>query len=122
MLDVLIALLPALIFSIYFFGPRALLLCLVSVAACEAFEALYEKLMKKPVTVGDLSSAVTGLLLAFCLPVTTPYWVLLIGDFFAIVVVKQLYGGIGKNFMNPALAGRVFSSPSRRCSTSGSLR
>ncbi len=64
--------------------------------------------MKKPVTGGDLSAAVTGLLLAFCLPVTTPYWVLLIGDFFAIVVVKQLYGGIGKNFMNPALAARVF--------------
>lgn len=108
MLDVLISLLPALIFSVYFFGLRSLLLCLVSVAACEAFEALYEKLMKKPVTVGDLSAAVTGLLLAFCLPVTTPYWVLLIGDFFAIVVVKQLYGGIGKNFMNPALAARVF--------------
>jgi electron transport complex protein RnfD len=108
MLDVLIALLPALIFSIYFFGLRALLLCLVSVAACQLFELLYEKLMKKPVTIHDLSAAVTGLLLAFCLPVTTPYWVLLIGDFFAIVIVKQLYGGLGKNFMNPALAGRVF--------------
>ena len=107
MRDVLIALIPALCMGVYFFGPRALVLTLVSVAGCEAFEMLYRKLLKKPQSIGDLSAVVTGMLLAFVCPATTPLWMILIGDFFAIVVVKQLFGGIGKNFLNPALAGRA---------------
>ena len=108
MRDVLIALIPALVFAVYFFGPRALILTAVSVAGCEFFEWGYRKLMKQSNTLGDLSAAVTGVLLAFVCPVTLPYWTILIGDFFAIVVVKQLFGGLGKNFLNPALAGRAF--------------
>ena len=108
MLDVLIALVPALCIGIWFFGPRALTMTVVSVLACEIFEYGYRKLLKKTNTCGDLSAAVTGVLLAFVCPVTLPYWVLIIGDFFAIVVVKQLFGGLGKNFMNPALGGRAF--------------
>ena len=77
-------------------------------AGCVVFEALYRLIARKHQTVGDCSAAVTGMLLAFVCPVTIPYWTLLIADFFAIVVVKQLYGGIGKNFLNPALAGRAF--------------
>ena len=108
MLDVLIALVPALCFAVFFQGPKALALTLVSVAGCEFFEWLYRKLLKKPQTMGDLSAAVTGVLLAFVCPVTLPYWTVLIGDFFAMFVVKQLFGGLGKNFLNPALAGRAF--------------
>ena len=108
MLDVLIAMVPALCISIYFFGLRALIATLVSVAGCLFFEWGYRKLMKQPASLGDLSAAVTGVLVAFVCPVTLPYWTLLIGDFFAIVVVKQLFGGLGKNFLNPALAGRAF--------------
>lgn len=108
MRDVLIALLPALVGSVYFFGFRALLVTAVSAAACVFFEWIYRKLMHKDSTVYDCSAVVTGVLLAFVCPVTIPYWCILIGDFFAIVVVKQLFGGIGKNFMNPALAARAF--------------
>ncbi len=108
MLDVIIALIPALVMSVWFFGPRSLLLTLVSAVACVVFEWGYEKLLKKPVTVGDLSAVVTGILLAYVCPVTLSYWTVIIGDFFAIVVVKQLFGGLGKNFLNPALAGRAF--------------
>lgn len=108
MRDVLIALLPALIGACFFFGIRALVNCLVSCAGCVFFEWLYEKLMKKPCSVRDLSALVTGTLIAMVCPVGMPYWALLIGDFFAIVLVKQLFGGIGKNFMNPALAARAF--------------
>ncbi len=108
MLDVMIALVPALGVSTYFFGPRALLMTLVSMVSCVVFEFLYRLLMKKYQSVGDLSACVTGMLLAMCLPVNAPYWMAVVGSFFAIVVVKQLYGGLGKNFMNPALAGRVF--------------
>ncbi|MDD5938500.1 MAG: RnfABCDGE type electron transport complex subunit D [Clostridiales bacterium] len=108
MMDVLIALIPALCFGVYFFGPRALVMTIVSVAGCEFFEWLYRKLLKKPQTMGDLSAAVTGVLLAFVCPVALPYWALLVGDFFAMFVVKQLFGGLGKNFLNPALAGRAF--------------
>ena len=108
MRDVLIALVPALCAAVFFFGPRALIATAVSVAACELFEWGYRKLMKKSLANQDLSAAVTGVLLAFVCPVTLPYWVLIIGDFFAIVVVKQLFGGLGKNFMNPALGGRAF--------------
>ncbi len=108
MLDVLIALVPALGVAAYMFGFRAILVTLVSCAACVFFEWAYRKLLKKPKSIGDLSAVVTGTLLAYCLPVTIPLWILIIGDFFAIIVVKQLFGGLGKNFMNPALAGRVF--------------
>ena len=108
MRDVLIALLPALIGSVYFFGFRALMVTLVSAAACVFFEWGYRKMMKLDSTVWDLSAVVTGVLLAFVCPVTIPYWTIIIGDLFAIVLVKQLFGGIGKNFVNPALAGRAF--------------
>lgn len=108
MLDVIIALLPALAIAIFVFGWRALTVVCVSVAGSVFFEWLYEKLMHKPRTVGDLSAVVTGILLAYCLPVSVPMWVVLIGDAFAIIIVKQLFGGIGKNFMNPALASRAF--------------
>ena len=108
MMDVLIALVPALCAAVYFFGPRALIATVISVVACEIFEWGYRKLLHKTQTNGDLSAAVTGVLLAFVCPVTLPYWMLVIGDFFAIVVVKQLFGGLGKNFLNPALAGRAF--------------
>ena len=108
MVDVIIALMPALAIAIYVFGPRALTLTAVSAAGCLFFEWLYQRLMKKPVTVGDCSALVTGILLAYCQPVSSPMWMVLIGDAFAIIVVKQLYGGIGKNFMNPALSARAF--------------
>ena len=108
MRDVLIALVPALIMGVVFFGPRALVATLISVVACEFFEWAYRKLMKKSCANKDLSAAVTGVLLAFVCAPTLPYWMLIIGDFFAIVVVKQLFGGLGQNFMNPALGGRAF--------------
>jgi len=108
MRDVLIALTPALIGSVYFFGFRALMVALVSMAACAFFEWGYCRVMKVHCKVYDLSCLVTGLLLAFVCPVTIPYWCIIIGDFFAIVVVKQLFGGIGRNIMNPALAARAF--------------
>lgn len=108
MLDVIIAMLPALVWSVIVFGVKALTLTVVSVLGCVFWEWLYRKLMKKPQSVGDLSAVVTGMLLAFVCPTTTPYWMIIIGGFFSIVVVKQLFGGIGKNFVNPALAGRAF--------------
>lgn len=109
MLDVLIALMPALLFSgCYFFGPRAFLVTLVSAAGCVGFEALFCLITRRRQTVDDLSAVVTGVLLAFTLPANVPYWAVLMGDFFAIVVVKQLFGGLGKNFLNPALAGQAF--------------
>lgn len=108
MRDVLIALAPALIGSVYFFGPRALVVTLVSVLACFLFEKLWCKLMKQDDKTYDLSACVTGVLLAFVCPPTIAYWQLIIGDFFAIIVVKMLYGGIGKNLFNPALAARAF--------------
>ena len=108
MRDVLIALVPALAGSVYFFGLRALMVTLVSAAACVFFEWGYRKLMKLDSTGYDLSAVITGVLLAFVCPVTIPYWAIIIGDFFAIIIVKQLFGGIGKNYVNPALAGRAF--------------
>ena len=108
MLDVIIAMVPALVWAVITFGVEALLLTAVSVVGCVFWEWLYRKLMKKPQSVGDLSAVVTGMLLAFVCPPSTPLWMILIGDFFSIVVVKQLFGGIGKNFVNPALAGRAF--------------
>ena len=107
MLDVIIALCPALIMSVIRFGFRALIMVFVSVASAVFFEWLYRKLLHKPQMIGDLSAAVTGMLLAYVCPVTLPYWMLIVGNFFAIFVVKQLYGGLGKNFLNPALAGRA---------------
>ena len=107
MLDVLIALVPALCAAVFFFGPRALIATIISVVACEIFEFGYRKLLHKTQTNGDLSAAVTGVLLAFVCPVTLPYWMLVIGDFFAIVVVKQLFGGLGYIFANPAIVGRI---------------
>ena len=108
MRDVLIALLPALIGSIYFFGFRALTVTMVSVAACVFFEWLYCKITKQPCKIYDLSACVTGVLLAFVCPVTIPYWTIILGDLFAIMLVKMLFGGLGKNIVNPALAGRAF--------------
>ena len=108
MRDVLIALAPALIGSVVFFGFRALLVTLVSAAACVFFEWAYSKIAKVHCKIYDLSAVVTGVLLAFVCPVTIPYWCIIIGDFFAIIVVKALFGGIGRNIVNPALAGRAF--------------
>ena len=108
MRDVLIALVPALLGSIYFFGFRALLVTLVSAAACVFFEWGFCKIRKLHCKTYDLSAVVTGVLLAFVCPVTIPYWTIILGDFFAIVLVKMLFGGLGKNIVNPALAGRAF--------------
>ncbi len=109
MLEVLIALTPALLFSgLYFYGPRCFLTAGVSALGCVAFETLFCLLTGRRPTVGDLSAVVTGVLLAMCLPANVPLWTVLAGDFFAIVVVKMLFGGLGKNFMNPALGGLVF--------------
>ena len=108
MRDVLIALVPALIGSVYFFGLRALMVTAVSAAACVCFEWLWCRLMKRDNKTYDLSAVVTGVLLAFVCPPTIPYWIIILGDLFAIILVKMLFGGIGKNFVNPALAGRAF--------------
>lgn len=108
MRDVIIALLPALAVAVVMFGINALLLTVVSVVACVFFEWGYRKMMKKSNSVADLSAVVTGILIAFCIPAGAPLWLPVIGAFFAIVIVKQLYGGIGKNFVNPALAARAF--------------
>lgn len=108
MTDVIIALIPAFIWGVICFGIRALAVVLLCVASSVFFEFAFNKLLKKPSTIGDFSAAVTGLLLGLNLPAAVPYWMPVIGSFFAIVVVKGLFGGIGKNFMNPALAARVF--------------
>ena len=106
MLTVVIALLLPAFFGIYNFGFRALVLILISIATCVLTEYIYEKLMKKPITIGDFSAVVTGLLLALNLPVSVPFWIPVVGGVFAILVVKMLFGELGQNFMNPALAGR----------------
>ena len=108
MLDVIIALLPATIFGIYIFGASAALTVAISVATCVVVEYIYQKLMKQPITVGDLSAALTGLLLALNLPSGAPFWMPILGGIFAIIVVKQVFGGLGQNFMNPALGARCF--------------
>ena len=108
MLDVLLALIPSLAVSTYVFGLRAILMTAVSIIACMVFEAIYDKIVGKEDTVMDLSAAVTGVLLAFVCPVTLPYWMLIIGDGIAIIFAKCIFGGLGKNFINPALAGRAF--------------
>ncbi|MBR6682189.1 MAG: RnfABCDGE type electron transport complex subunit D [Clostridia bacterium] len=108
MIDVLIALLPATAWGVYVYGLRALMIILLSVGTAILFEALYQFFMNMPITVKDGSAAVTGLLFALCLPVSVPLWIVCVGTFFAIIIVKQLFGGLGKNIVNPAIAARVF--------------
>ncbi len=108
MRDVIIALLPAMIASICFFKVRAAMLIIVTVAACVVSEYAWCRITKKEKTINDLSAAVTGLLLAFNLSPAVPVWVAAIGGAFAIIIVKQLFGGLGHNFVNPALAARAF--------------
>ncbi|MDE7250605.1 MAG: RnfABCDGE type electron transport complex subunit D [Lachnospiraceae bacterium] len=108
MLAVVIALLPAAGFGIYNFGIDALILIIITVASTVLTELIYEKAMHKKVTIGDFSAVVTGLLLALNLPSSAPWWIGVIGGIFAILVVKMLFGGLGQNFMNPALGARCF--------------
>ena len=108
MLYVIIALLPTTLFGIYNFGYRALILILVTIASCVASESIFNKIVHKKQTINDLSAVVTGLLLALNLPATLPWWEAVLGGVFAIVVVKCLFGGLGQNFMNPALGARCF--------------
>ena len=108
MLDVVIAMLPAAAFGVYNFGFHALLVLLVTSAVCVASEYVYEKLMHKPITIADGSALVTGMILALNMPPQIPVWVPALGGIFAIIVVKQLSGGLGQNFMNPALGARCF--------------
>ena len=108
MRDVLIALLPAAIASIYFFKLAAVKLIVVAIVSAVLAEFISQKIMKRKSTVGDLSAAVTGILVAFNIPASAPWWIALIGSVFAIVVCKQMFGGIGNNFINPALAARAF--------------
>lgn len=107
MLDVIIALLPAIIASIYYFGFSSVKLITIAVIAAVATEAAIQKLLNKEVTIKDLSAVVTGILLAFNLPPSAPWWIPMIGSIFAIAVAKQVFGGLGHNFINPALAGRA---------------
>lgn len=108
MFDVAIAMLPAAAFGVYQFGLKALVIIIGTVLACVASEYLYEKGMKKPITIADGSALVTGMILALNMPADIPVWIPMLGGVFAIIVVKQLYGGLGQNFMNPALAARCF--------------
>ena len=107
MLDVVIALIPILVASIIIFGARAALVAAVCVASCVILEYVYQKLMKKPVTIKDFSACITGLLIAFNLPVGIPIWQAIFGCVVAIIFVKQLFGGLGKNFANPAATARI---------------
>lgn len=107
MRHVLIALFPTILAGTYFFGFRSLIIAAICVVSCVAFEYLYQRIMKRSVTIGDLSAAVTGLLLALTLPVTAPWWLCIIGSAVAILLAKQLFGGIGDNFLNPALTARA---------------
>ncbi len=108
MTDVCIAMLPAAAYGVFQFGIHALLVLIVTVAACVLSEYVFEKIMKKPITVADMSAVVTGMILALNCPAGIPLWIPALGGIFAIVLVKQIYGGLGQNFMNPALAGRCF--------------
>ncbi len=108
MIDVCIALVPAIVCSVIFFGFYSLFLILLSVGAAILGEWLYNLIRKKPITIGDCSAVVTGILLALNLPVTVPFYVPIVGSLFAVMVVKMLFGGIGKNFANPAITGRIF--------------
>jgi electron transport complex protein RnfD len=104
---VLISLAPSALFSMYLFGYRALLTIVISISSAVLFEAIWQKIMRKAVTTGDLSAVLTGLLLGLNLPSESPWWMICVGTFFAIVVAKQFYGGLGYNIFNPALVGRV---------------
>jgi len=106
-LDVLIALIPAFLASVWIFGIRALFVTLACVSSCVFFEWVFEKITKKPNTIGDYSACITGVLLAFNLPVTIPIWQAVFGSAVAIILVKQLFGGLGKNFANPAITARI---------------
>ena len=108
MQDVCIALLPAFIGAVIFFGVQAFILTAVSVCVCVVAEALWQLAHHKEVTIGDFSAIVTGILIAFNVSSTTPVWVVILADLFAIIIVKQLFGGIGSNVFNPALVGRLF--------------
>lgn len=108
MLYVIIALLPASLFGIYNFGYKALILILVTIATCVASEWIFNRIVHKKNSISDLSAVVTGLLLALNLPVELPWWEAVIGGVFAIIIVKMLFGGLGQNFMNPALGARCF--------------
>ena len=108
MRDVIIALVPATVMGIVYFGMKALLLIAISVASSVLFEMLYQKITKKTVTIDDLSAVVTGLLLALNMPVSASWWMPIVGSAFAIIIAKQLFGGIGQNFVNPALIARAF--------------
>ncbi len=108
MRDVILALIPAGLFGIYNFGLNALTVIVVAIASCVLTEYLFCKFMKKPQSIGDYSAVVTGLLLAYNLPSGFPIWMTVVGSVFAILIVKMLFGGIGQNFMNPALAARAF--------------
>ena len=108
MLDVIIALVPALLAAVYFFKLQALFLILVTVFSCVISEYIWNRVSKKPNTIGDLSAIVTGLLLAFNLSPMVPLWVAAIGGAFAVIIAKQMFGGLGHNFINPALAARAF--------------
>lgn len=107
MLDVIIALTPALLAGVFYFGFRAISVTVTAVLFAVAAEAAMQKILGKPITVKDLSAAVTGILLAFNVPVNMPLWMVAVGSFFAIAIVKQCFGGLGFNFMNPALAARA---------------
>lgn len=108
MLDVIIALLPATFAGIYYFGANSALLIVITVISCVGFEYITRKALKRSNTIGDLSAVVTGLLLALTLPSNLPIWMAVVGSLFAIVIVKQLFGGMGQNFVNPALSARAF--------------
>ena len=108
MYDVAIAMVPALIWGVMQFGIRALIVVAATVASCVLSEYVYEKIMKKPITIGDGSALVTGMILGLNMPPSIPVWIPCLGGVFAIIVVKQLYGGLGQNWMNPALAARCF--------------
>ena len=108
MLEVIIALIPACAFGVYAFGWRALIVLLISTASAVLSELVYQLIIKKPIMIKDCSAALTGLLLGMNLPVSVPLWIPVVGSAFAIIVVKQLFGGIGRNFLNPAMAARVF--------------
>ncbi len=110
MRDVVIACVPAIIAAGIWFGARAILIILVSVIACVIFEYMSRRIMKRNQTISDLSAVITGILLAFNLPPTLPLYMVVLGAFFAIVVVKQMFGGLGNNFVNPALTARIFLS------------
>ena len=106
--DVIIAMIPTAVYGVWQFGVHAALVLIMTVLSCVVSEYLFERLLNKPVTVGDLSAVVTGLILGLNMPPEIPVWIPCLGGVFAIIVVKQLYGGLGQNFMNPALAARCF--------------